>query len=103
MTEIYPPNRDQLKEFLPNYEMIRRFELLFRIVGEDLFDLINASSEQAQATANSALALIEAFKQEASNNIAVLEAKSNFAGDLAESNANDLTELEFLMQATVIL
>ena len=51
MTEIYPPTRKQFEEFLKNHELIRRFELLFRIVGEDLFDLINQSSDQAQSTA----------------------------------------------------
>lgn len=102
MTEIYPPTRAQFQEFLPNYEMIRRFELLFRIVGEDLFELIANTSEGAQATANSALALIEALKQDTNVNQAALEAKSNYAIDLAESNANNLIELEFLMQAVCI-
>ena len=102
MTEIYPPTRKQFEEFLPNYEMIRRFELLFRIVGEDLFELIANTGEQAQSTANSALALIEAFKNETASNLAAIEAKTNFTGDLSQSNANDLIELEFLMNAKCI-
>lgn len=120
MTEIYPPTRKQFEEFLKNHELIRRFELLFRIVGEDLFDLINQSSDQAQSTANDAISRIESLAQEYRSNIAflnasmasmetlsqdfqaisaVLEAKANNALDLSEINNNDLLEHEFLMQA----
>lgn len=77
MTEIYPPTRAQFQEFLPNYEMIRRFELLFRIVGEDLFELIANTGEGAQATANDALARIEALKQDLEKDLASYEARVN--------------------------
>lgn len=118
MTEIYPPTRKQFSEFLPNHEMVKRFELLFRLVGEDLFDLLS-NTEGAQATANDALAQIAELAQELKSNLktndalariemikkeyqayeAALEAKSNYAVDLSTSNQNDLIELEFMMNA----
>jgi hypothetical protein len=72
MTDILPPNRQQLEEFISNHETIRRFEILFRKVGEDLPDLI--SGEVNSASVESQLA--EA-KQNLNVMIAALEAKIN--------------------------
>jgi hypothetical protein len=77
LTEIYPPTRQQLKEFLPNYEMIRRFEILFRMVGEDLPDAIANNSDTALSIANSALALISDLINDFSSDLAAVEAKTN--------------------------
>jgi hypothetical protein len=82
--------------------MVRRFEILFRIVGEDLFDLISQNSEQGIATANSALALIESLRQEVYANMLSYEAKTNYANELSEINKNDILELEFMTQAICI-
>lgn len=98
MTEIPAPTRKQFEEFLKNHEMVRRFELLFRIVGEDLFELIGQNSEQAIATANNAIAMIESLRQEYQSNMYANEARINFALELSEINKNDVLELEFMSQ-----
>lgn len=81
MTDILPPTRQQLSEFIANHETIRRFEILFRMVGEDLPESIANNSEGALSTAKSALALVSELKQEINTNLAALQAKINEVSD----------------------
>ena len=93
MTEIYPPTRRQFEEFLPNYEMIRRFEILFRMVGEDLPDAIANNSDTALSVANSALALISDLINDFSSDLAAVEAKTNITPEY------DLDDIRFYCHA----
>jgi hypothetical protein len=77
LTEILPPNRQQLAEFISNHETIRRFEILFRMVGEDLPNAIANNSDTALSVANSALALISNLINDFSSDLAAIEAKTN--------------------------
>lgn len=99
MTEILPPNRQQLAEFISNHETIRRFEILFRMVGEDLPEAIINNSEGALSTANNALALINALAQSVGNDLAALEAKAAYASDLAESLQKQIDGIRFYIHA----
>jgi len=93
LTEIYPPTRRQFEEFLPNYEMIRRFEILFRMVGEDLPDAITNNSDTALSVANSALALISDLINDFSSDLAAVEAKTNITPEY------DLDDIRFYCHA----
>lgn len=95
MTEILPPTRSQLAEFIKNHETLRRFEILFRMVGEDLPDAIANNSESALSVANNALALIASLVDEVKNDLATMEAKVNDEQRLAQ----DLKNLRFYIHA----
>lgn len=101
MTEILPPNRQQLAEFISNHETIRRFEILFRMVGEDLPEAITNNSESALSAANNALALIGELSQQVGNDLAALEAKANFASDLAEDMKKQMDDMRFYIHAVI--
>lgn len=103
MTEIYAPTRKQFEDFLPNYEMIRRFEMLFRMVGEDLPDAISNSNESANAGINNLLGLFSALSQETAVNDAAIEAKVNTALDQIALILREKDEDEFLMQTMSLL
>lgn len=99
MTEILPPNRQQLSEFISNHETIRRFEILFRMVGEDLPAAITNNSEGALSAANNALSLINALAQSVGNDLAALEAKAAYASDLAERLQKQMGQMRFYIHA----
>ena len=76
--------RDQLAQFLTDQQQIRQFELLFStvdtlqvIVGTDF----EFQADTAAATANEALAQINALAQESAVSTAVIDGKTNLALD----------------------
>lgn len=103
MTEILPPNRQQLSEFIKNHETIRRFEILFRMVGEDLPEAIINNSEGALSAANSAMAMIVDLAQQVGNDMAALESKTTMALDQAERNKKELQNNRFYIHAVTSL
>lgn len=103
MTEILPPTRQQLAEFIRNHETIRRFEILFRMVGEDLPEAIINGNESANAGVNNALGLISALAQDSAVSDAAIEAKINTALDQIAALKTETEENEFLMQTMSLL
>lgn len=103
MTEILPPNRVQLAEFIRNQETIRRFEILFRMVGEDLPDAIENSTESALSAANLALSLVNDLAQQVGNEIAALESIAAMALDQSERNKKELQNTRFYIHAVTAL
>jgi hypothetical protein len=75
--------RDQLATFLKSHEQIKQFERLFQVVEEisPLTDTegIQINAEQAQATANTALSLIETISQALALNTGATDQKANEA------------------------
>lgn len=99
MTEILPPNRQQLAEFISNHETIRRFEILFRMVGEDLPEAIINNSESALAAANNALAAVNSLAAQVGNDLAAAEARTAYALELAERLQRQIYEMRFYIHA----
>jgi len=110
--------RDQLGEFLTDQQQIRQFELLFKTVdtllpvaGTD----IEYQADTASATANEALAQINALAQEAAISSAAIDSKTTLALDQiatlekqtsvgiasAENKANQAMELLAKLAASV--
>lgn len=74
--------RDQLALFLKDHESIKQFERLFATVDEIAPDFVNEvaiSAGTAQATANDALALIDALENSLTADGAVTDAKATLA------------------------
>lgn len=74
--------RDQLATFLKDHEQIKQFERLFATVDAIAPDFVNEvaiSAGTAQATANDALALIEALENSLTADGAVTDAKATLA------------------------
>lgn len=99
MTEILPPTRSQLAEFISNHETVRRFEILFRMVGEDLPEAIASNSEAALSVANSALALINDLSRDLQNSIAAVESKVSFNSDAVKRLERDLEIMRYYTHA----
>ncbi|HSG60991.1 MAG TPA: hypothetical protein VLA24_06095, partial [Pseudomonadales bacterium] len=74
--------RDQLATFLKDHELIKQFERLFAtvdVIAPDFVNEIAISAGSAQATANDALALIEALENSLTADGAVTDAKATLA------------------------
>jgi hypothetical protein len=72
--------RDQLAKFIPDQEVIIRFQQLFQAAGEDNPSLIESGgidTAAALAAANEIKGVLDSFIQDSDNNLATLEAKIN--------------------------
>lgn len=85
--------RDQLAAFLKDYESIKQFERLFSTVDAISPDFVNEvaiSAGNAQATANDALALIDALENSLTADGAVTDAKATLAIQELQALKSDL-------------
>jgi len=95
--------RDQLATFLKNQEQIKQFEKLFEIVDEVAPSSdttgISIQAGNSQASANEALALIQAIKQSLAIDSSIADQKATQTLDTLERIAN---KLDLLSTAPVI-
>ena len=97
--------RDQLSSFLQNFEQVKQFEKLFQVV-DSLSPIIlvdfEFSGDNAQASANNALAMIAMLAQDTAVSDASIEAKLQQALDaiarLAQDTAVSNATLEVRLQ-----
>lgn len=85
--------RDQLSSFLKDHEQIKQFERLFATVDAIAPDFVNEvaiSAGNAQATANDALALIDALENSLTADGAVTDAKATLALQELQALKSDL-------------
>ena len=96
--------RDQLSSFLQNFEQVKQFEKLFQVV-DSLSPIIlvdfEFSGDNAQASANNALAMIAMLAQDTAVSDAAIEAKLQQALDAIPRLAQDTAVIDSVLSAKI--